>query len=298
MQLGFGMSRAVPEDVTTAWGARLIAPCDLLHDRQDLVAENDEAKQELISWLNGEPSGTGAIAKAREWLRENYRGMRQDWDDEHILYEDTDGKIVGSTNASYGYVYVAGWLKPDRHEVRETLANLGRQAEAAAEERQALRDIRRSTQPGRLHDALTVDRYEAVRAAIPAERWHTKYGWSEHEAAKMDGTGDEVRLYAVYGDGTRREIQPNKRSGEFEFGYHGSGPHATAEAIVNDRLGVENDSADDDTYVPPARAFDFVPEVQERVERGDDNRARHETLTVLAADVDARIEAAREKVEG
>jgi len=285
MQLGFGMSRAVPEDVTTAWGARLIAPADILWDRQDLVAENDEAKQELIAWLNGEPEGTGAIAKARDWLRENYRGMRQDWDDEHVLYEDADGTIMGSTNASYGYVYVAGWLKPDRP---EPLTDEGREV---------LRDIRRMTQPGRYHDALTVDRYEAVRAAIPAERWHTKYGWAEEDAAKMGGTGHEVRLYAVYADGERREIQPNQRSGDFEFGYHGSGPHAVAEAIVNDRLGVENDSADDDTYVPPARAFDFVTEVTEPAGRRDDGHMEYETRTVLAADVDRCIEAAREKAE-
>jgi hypothetical protein len=106
MQLGFGYSRGVPEDVKTAWGARLIAPNDLLHDRQDLVAESDEAKQELIAWLNG-----GGIKAALT----NLARKRQDFiyrdGGEFLVYEDDHGKIVGNTNGSGGYVYVAGWLK-------------------------------------------------------------------------------------------------------------------------------------------------------------------------------------------
>ena len=108
MQLGFGRSRGVPDDIKTAWGARLIAPDDLLWDRQDLVADSDEAKTELIAWLNG-----GAIRGALDFLRENYWQLRQD-DSELVLYNDIDGAIVGSTQGSGGYVYVAGWLKPDR----------------------------------------------------------------------------------------------------------------------------------------------------------------------------------------
>ena len=96
----------------TAWGARLIAPADLLYDRQDLVAESDEAKTELVAWLNG-----GAIHEALDWLRENYWQFRQD-DAELVIYNDADGMIVGSTQGSGGYVYLAGWLKPDRHEAR------------------------------------------------------------------------------------------------------------------------------------------------------------------------------------
>ena len=113
LKLAFGYSAGIPDDVTTAWGARLIAPNDLLYDRQDLVAENATAKADLIAWLNGSPSGTGALAKMREWLKENYWQFGQD-DVEHVIYEDDEGIIVGSTQASYGYIYVAGWLKPDR----------------------------------------------------------------------------------------------------------------------------------------------------------------------------------------
>jgi len=134
----FGYNRGIPEDVKTVWGARLIAPCDLVHDRQDLVAENDEAKSALIAWLNGSPSGSGAIAKMRDWLRANSWQIRGDRDQEHVLYEDDDGIIVVNTNASYGYVYVAGWLKTGLSD----------------SDREQLRDIRRGTEIGRMHDEL------------------------------------------------------------------------------------------------------------------------------------------------
>ena len=155
-KLGFGLRDAVPDDVKTAWGARLIAPNDLLHDRQDLVAENDEAKAELIEWLNG-----GAIRKALDWLSdERYPdGL------EFFAYNDADGVIVGNTNSSGGYVYLAGWLKPDRHEARK-------QAEI-------LRELRRETEIGKAHDALTVETYSVERVPIEEERWHTHYGWSK-----------------------------------------------------------------------------------------------------------------------
>jgi hypothetical protein len=103
MQLAFGLSHAVPEEVTTAWGARLIEPNDLLHDRQDLQSDNDEAKAKLIAWLNG-----GGIAGARTALRDLRLPQSRDV---ATVYEDDQGVIVASTNASHGYVYVAGWLK-------------------------------------------------------------------------------------------------------------------------------------------------------------------------------------------
>ena len=108
MQLAFGLSRAIPDDVTTAWGARLIAPSDLLHDRQDLKAATDEAKQSLMVWLNGETRGQGALRQALNYLDAHYMPQSGDVT---TLYEDDRGVIVGSTNQSHGYVYVAGWLK-------------------------------------------------------------------------------------------------------------------------------------------------------------------------------------------
>ena len=235
MQLGFGRSRGIPEGITTAWGARLIAPADLLYDRQDLVADSDEAKAELVAWLNG-----GAIRGALDFLRENYWQLRQD-DSELVLYNDVDGAIVGSTQGSGGYVYCAGWLKPDRAAAR----------------------------------ALTVDHYSVERVAIEAERWHTHYGWTKAEAEKMGDSSSEVRVFAVYGDGTRRELEsPTGRAGEYEFGYGGSGPHETARAIVADRDGGDRTPADLQALVPEV----FSPAGREIL-----------TLTVEAADVDARL---------
>jgi hypothetical protein len=260
MQLGFGRSRGVPEGITTAWGARLIAPDDLLHDRQDLVADSPEAKAELIEWLNGDTPGNGAITKMREWLRDNYFQLGQN-DDELVLYNDIDGMIIGSTQGSGGYVYVAGWLKPGRHEARA-------QAEG-------LRDIRRATEIGRMHDALSVDHYEVVRMPITVERWHTHYGWSEAEAEKFGEGSSEVRVFAVYPGGARRELESSSgRAGGFEMGYGGSGPHETARAIVADRDGGDRTPADLQRLVPEV----FSPAGRETL-----------TLSVSAVFVDARL---------
>jgi hypothetical protein len=234
----------------------------LLYDRQDLVAENDEAKAELIAWLNGSPSGTGAIAKMREWLRENYWRFRQD-DEQVTIYEDSEGIIVGSTQGSGGYVYVAGWLKPDR---------------LSREDREKLTEIRRATEIGRMHDSLTAERYELVRGTIPAERWEFAYGWTAEQAAGMDGTSSEVRLYHVAADGTRREIGEDEAS-IFEFGYGGTGPHDSARAIVND-ITLNEWAAG----LAPAHLRELVPEVF----TGSHDAER---VTVLVADVAQRIEA-------
>lgn len=108
LTIAFGR-RSFPENIPAVWGARLIWPNDLLHDRQDLAAVDDAAKQALIAWLNG-----GAIAKMREALRApDAVGITPEmgFDDEAVIYEDEQGKIVGSAQRSGGYVYVAGWLK-------------------------------------------------------------------------------------------------------------------------------------------------------------------------------------------
>lgn len=254
MKLGFGLSAAVPDDVKTAWGARLIAPNDLLYDRQDLVAENDEAKAELIEWLNG-----GGIRAALDWLGDNRYGFPDG--EEFVVFEDERGKIVGNTNQSGGYVYVAGWLKP----VSEVWPNPD-----------VLRELRRETEVGRAHDALTVEAYSVERVPILEERWHTHYGWSKEEARKFGTSSSEVRVFAVYGDGSRRELgSESGRPGEFEFGYGGSGPHETARAIVADRETRGDRS--------PADLRALVPEVFEPAGR------ETTTLVVKAAAVDTRL---------
>ena len=119
LRLGFGCNAAVKMmrfPPTTAWGARFIAPADLLASRQDLQAADDTQKAELIAWLNGTPEGTGAIGKAQAYSRANGIGLGYspvaDSRSNAIveLYRDDTGVIFGSPQSSYGYVYVAGWL--------------------------------------------------------------------------------------------------------------------------------------------------------------------------------------------
>lgn len=99
--------RRVPEGLRAVWAARLIAPNDLLHDRQDLVADDQRAKEQLVAWLNGDPAGSGVLAE----LRSRLAGWPlRDVDEEFTIYEDALGKVVGNTQASFGYVYVAAWL--------------------------------------------------------------------------------------------------------------------------------------------------------------------------------------------
>ena len=110
-QIGYGR-RTYPDDVRAVWGARFIWPNDLLWDRQDLAAHDDQSKSELISWLNGSGNGDGAINRMRMVLTAPIAiGMTHTGDEEVVIYEDEIGKIIGSAQSSHGYVYVAGWLK-------------------------------------------------------------------------------------------------------------------------------------------------------------------------------------------
>lgn len=252
VKLTFGLSAAVPEDVTTAWGARLIAPDDLLHDRQDLVAASDDAKAALVAWLNGKVRGQGAISKALDYARENYSKYGTKYavtdisgreEEQHTLYEDDRGIIVGNTNGSCGYLYVAAWLHPE----------------------------------------LSIKSYHATRGnPISAERWEVVYGWPVEEASKMDNTGGEVRC-EVRGDGERRfldhvdhwdEGKIKDGSLAFEFGYGGTGPHALAAAIVRDALDLDTEPAPDTLRKLVPEVFDCGHNVP--------------SVTVTAADVQLR----------
>jgi len=111
LTIAFGR-RSFPDDVQAVWGARLIYPADLLHDRQDLAARSDEAKQELVAWLNGPGYGNGALKQALDALREDPYQFFSGQNDETcaLIYSDEQGEIIGSPQGSYGYVYVAAWL--------------------------------------------------------------------------------------------------------------------------------------------------------------------------------------------
>jgi hypothetical protein len=102
LSLAFGL-RAIPSGVRTAWGARLIWPADLVHDRQDLKGPDAD---DLRAWLNAGPLG---IALAR--MREDRAGLIPSESRTITLYEDETGVIKADPQGSHGYLYVAAWLK-------------------------------------------------------------------------------------------------------------------------------------------------------------------------------------------
>jgi hypothetical protein len=113
LKLAFGL-RDIPESVTTAWGARLIWPNDLVHDRQDLVGPNAER---LKWWLNTYEGGK-PLRLALERMR-HPSGIGPTDDHTFTLYEDDYGCIVGNPQGSHGYLYVAAWLWADQYGVHE-----------------------------------------------------------------------------------------------------------------------------------------------------------------------------------
>jgi hypothetical protein len=101
--LTFGYNAGLPDGVRAAWGARFIFPDDLLHDRTGIFGDEADRKA-LIEWLN-----SGVLRDTRDAARN--AGLRPEEDREVVLYEDDKGKVVANPNGSYGYLYVAGWLK-------------------------------------------------------------------------------------------------------------------------------------------------------------------------------------------
>lgn len=106
LKLAYGLNAAIPDGAHTAWGARLIWPNDLVFNRQDL---RGEATGELKDWLNG-----GVLREVLDRL------ARLAHDDPTFtsgvnapvrIYDDADGTVYANPNGSYGYVYVAAWLK-------------------------------------------------------------------------------------------------------------------------------------------------------------------------------------------
>lgn len=114
IRLPFGCNKGIPDNVTVAWGARLIAPADLLWDRQGCAGREEGGPERvaLLDWL-----GKGAGDKARDYCRDHRIGCAyssvaaSDSDEVVTLYEDDQGIVVGSPQSSHGYVYIAAWLK-------------------------------------------------------------------------------------------------------------------------------------------------------------------------------------------
>jgi hypothetical protein len=106
-KLGFGAAKHVPHEVTCAWGARLIWPDDLVYNRQDMIGSDDDRKA-LAEWLNG-----GALKYALTEARRMADAHEVATGDDQMftLLDCSHGTIVGNPQASYGYLYVAAWLK-------------------------------------------------------------------------------------------------------------------------------------------------------------------------------------------
>jgi hypothetical protein len=110
LHLPFGCTKGLPEGVRVAWGARMIAPADLVWDRQGCEGgeEGGPERMLLLDWL-----GSGAGDAARAVCREQRIGVGANGSSQDVitLFEDAEGKIVGSPQGSHGYVYIAAWLK-------------------------------------------------------------------------------------------------------------------------------------------------------------------------------------------
>jgi len=108
VRLPHGCNKGIPDNVRVAWGARLIAPADLVWDRQGCAGgeEGGEDRAALLDWLM-----IGGEA-ARDFCRANRMGIANGSSEEVVtLYEDERGIVVGSPQGSHGYVYIAAWLK-------------------------------------------------------------------------------------------------------------------------------------------------------------------------------------------
>jgi len=109
VRLPFGCNKGLPGNVRIAWGARMIAPADLVWDRQGCAGgeEGGEERALLLDWLS-ERAGDAA----RQFCRDNQMGISNGSSEEiFTLYEDERGKVVGSPQGSHGHVYIAAWLK-------------------------------------------------------------------------------------------------------------------------------------------------------------------------------------------
>jgi hypothetical protein len=114
--LAFGLSAAVPTTAKAAWGSRMIfqfrdgvPDVGFVMGRSDLVCADGEeaAKAKLAAWVD--EHARDIIAAAELALR-SYT-IRPSEAGRFVIFEDERGRVVGNTNASHGYLYVAGWLK-------------------------------------------------------------------------------------------------------------------------------------------------------------------------------------------
>lgn len=102
----------VPEKSPAIWAARMIAPDDLLYDRQSAQGPDVDI---LLGYLNkGTSHPSGVLSEVKELLRQAHQcGWMVPYEAENVvLWQDEAMCVVANTNGSYGYVYVAAFLWP------------------------------------------------------------------------------------------------------------------------------------------------------------------------------------------
>lgn len=104
-RLGYGL-RDAPTDAPAAWGARLIFPNDLVWDRTDMYGEQED-KNRLLDWLNTHAPRIGSD----DFLNLVYRNTSASGEHVFTIAEDDTAIMQASAQGSYGYLYVAAWLK-------------------------------------------------------------------------------------------------------------------------------------------------------------------------------------------
>ena len=122
LELEYGY-KGFPQETAAVWGARAIAEkgyMDLLIDRQGRAGRDVEKMAVLIQMLNGtgdsrHKDAVGILSKMQLRYSELRRQgvIEGDKANDVVLYEDDRVKAVGNTNASYGYIYIAAWFKPE-----------------------------------------------------------------------------------------------------------------------------------------------------------------------------------------
>lgn len=109
MTLGFGYNAGLPDGVEDAWGARFIVTqdggVDFLADRQSFIGDGDRTiKPHLMEHF------TLIVSAITEKLRNHEIDTRHEG--EVIVYEIDGFKVVGNSNGSGGYFYVAAFIDP------------------------------------------------------------------------------------------------------------------------------------------------------------------------------------------
>jgi hypothetical protein len=107
-KLAWGLNSAVPDDATSAWGARLIVDqhgyVDLVHDRQDR-----QGSTLIYDLLEAQLPFPELSRKLGELLRSGQMSTRRA--QFFALHDSATLHVAADTRGSGGYCYVAAWTR-------------------------------------------------------------------------------------------------------------------------------------------------------------------------------------------